>query len=92
MKARRSRGHSMDGLPLDVLGDFLVSNFIRPRSEVEPDRKKCNLCGKCQIICRRHAIYTNQKRKIWTFYPRRCNLCLECVSRCPNDALTVVKK
>ncbi len=92
MRARRGRGHSMDGLPLDVLGDLLVSNFFRPQSEVEADSKRCNLCGKCQSICARHAIFLDRKRKIWTFYPKRCNLCLECVNRCPTDALRIVRK
>lgn len=92
MRARHGRGHSMNGIPLEILEDFLVSNFIRPRGEVELDRKKCNLCGKCQLVCRRHAIFLDQKRKIWTLYPKRCNLCLECVSKCNADALTVVKK
>ncbi len=92
MRARRSRGHSIDGISSNVLGDLLVSNFFRPRSEVEANSKRCNLCGKCQAVCRRHAIFLDRKRKIWTFYPKRCNLCLECVSRCPTDALRVVRK
>lgn len=91
MRARHGRGHAVGGIPYEIF-DFIGSSLIRPRGEVEADRKKCNLCRKCQFECRRHAIYIDKKRKIWTLYPTRCNLCLHCVSKCPSDALTVVKK
>lgn len=91
MRARHGAGHAIGGLPYEIF-DFLGSSFTRPRGEVEPVGKKCNLCKKCQFECRRHAIYIDKKRKIWTLYPNRCNLCLRCVSKCPTNALTVVRK
>ena len=92
MRARRGRGHAMDGIALNVIGDFLATNLVRPRGEIEADKHKCNLCGKCQSVCARHAIYVNEKRRIWTLFPRRCNLCLQCMSKCPRDALKIVKR
>ena len=88
---RARRGYCNGGIPLDLIGQLIGSSLIRPRGEVEADRHRCNLCGKCQMICRRHAIFIDRKRRIWTLYPNRCNLCLECVSRCSNDALKIVK-
>ena len=63
MRARR--GHGNGGIPLDLIGQLIGSSLIRPRGEIEADRHRCNLCGKCQMICRKHAIFIDRKRRIW---------------------------
>ncbi len=90
LKARYRGGHG-GGLPLDLIGHFIAPYLIRPKGEISMDSHRCNLCGKCQMLCRRHAIYINRKRRIWTIYPNRCDLCLNCVSHCPKKALDVSK-
>lgn len=91
MRARHGGGHG-GGLPFDLIGQLIAPSLVRSRGELEVDRHACNLCGKCQMVCMRHAIYINRKRRIWTLYPNRCNLCLNCANRCPKRALNVVRK
>ena len=91
LRARHGGGHG-GGLPFDLIGQLIAPSLIRSRGELEIDRHACNLCGKCQMVCMRHAIYINRKRRIWTLYPNRCNLCLNCANRCPKRALDVVRK
>lgn len=89
MRTRNGMGHG-GGIPFDIIGQMIASSLIKPKGELEADKHKCNLCGKCQMICMRHAISINRKKRVWTLYPNRCNLCLQCAVKCPKNALDVV--
>jgi polyferredoxin len=68
------------------LGGFLslISRFSWFRGHV---RDSCRGCGVCTQICRMDAI--NQDGGI---APGDCNLCLDCLERCPDKAVSFVFK
>ncbi|MDR0900431.1 MAG: 4Fe-4S binding protein [Methanobrevibacter sp.] len=55
------------------------------------DKDKCTGCGECKEIC-------PKGQKIWTINKiahasnlEYCHVCTICASRCPEDAITVIR-
>ena len=92
MRGRYGRGHSSMGLDL---GMHLFSEFLRSshksRWRIGNDIQRCNLCGKCQVVCPVDAITVSLHNKTWTLNNRRCRQCLACVMKCPARCLDQVR-
>ncbi len=59
--------------------------------EIEIDPGKCSGCGLCVSMCPYKSIFQSERKTI----PYKCNLCggqPECVSICPNGALSLARK
>jgi MinD superfamily P-loop ATPase len=52
----------------------------------EIDKKKCNLCGKCDEICQFKAIVLIANTTVMTF-PEMCHSCGGCEKVCPENAI-----
>ncbi|MBA3017175.1 MAG: ATP-binding protein [Proteobacteria bacterium] len=52
----------------------------------EVDKKKCNLCGKCDEICQFKAIIVIANITVMTF-PELCHSCGGCEKVCPENAI-----
>ena len=54
------------------------------------DQEKCNLCGKCEVICHVNAITILDDKK--TTDAHKCIGCGLCVPRCPEDAIYMAQR
>lgn len=50
------------------------------------DKKKCIVCGTCELECRLHAIYLDKDIKFHVD-TKKCVSCGACANICPVDAI-----
>ena len=50
------------------------------------DKKKCIVCGTCELECRFHAISIGEDIK-FSIDPEKCVSCGACANVCPADAI-----
>ncbi len=67
-----------------------ITVFLKPMSyfslfRVTCDKDKCISCGKCRKVCPMQVDMTDNSRKREN--GTECILCMECVRKCPKDAL-----
>lgn len=67
-----------------------ITIFLKPMSRfsmlrVKCDTEKCVSCGKCQKVCPMNVDMTDNSRK--RVNGTECILCMECIERCPKEAL-----
>ena len=80
MSLLQGRRFCTDFCPVGI-GLGYLSNYSFYHIEIDPD--KCTSCGLCEEICRSSCI-KNVSRYVDN---TRCVRCLDCVARCPEDAI-----
>lgn len=67
--------------------------FFSPVDRLSPVRIKvndsCNQCGHCTAVCTSNVRVSEEVRDYGAVVDPGCMKCLDCVSACPNDALSV---
>ncbi|MBW1675891.1 MAG: 4Fe-4S binding protein [Deltaproteobacteria bacterium] len=54
------------------------------------DQKRCNGCGRCELICPQDVIRLNvEKKRAFIKYIRDCQCCFLCELECPQNAVYV---
>ncbi len=53
--------------------------------------ENCTGCGICRDVCTEHAIKMSSKMAYPEPISGKCTGCLNCVSECPFDAITVTQ-
>lgn len=67
-----------------------ITVFLKPMSyfsmvRVKCDKEKCVSCNKCKRVCPMNVDMTDNTRK--RANGTECILCMECIDKCPKDAL-----
>lgn len=58
---------------------------------IEVDKEKCNGCGECKEACPKGAKIWNVKDKAMATNLRFCHVCTICASKCPQQAIHVIR-
>jgi len=58
----------------------------------EVNSEKCNLCGKCELVCPTKAIKINNESKTVGFNHDECIVCVACEDVCPHKAINMTNK
>ncbi|MCJ7634373.1 4Fe-4S binding protein, partial [Candidatus Bathyarchaeota archaeon] len=61
---------------------------VRPVSKITVDRKKCNGCEKCIVVCPKHILMVDAG-KIKLVDDEKCNGCKQCKASCSKDAVQI---
>jgi len=68
--------------------------FFAPAEQVAPvrikvDKSKCEQCGHCTAVCTSNVRVHEEIREYGMVVDPGCMKCMDCVSVCPNDALSL---
>lgn len=58
---------------------------------IDVDEEKCTGCGICKESCPKGPKIWNVNQKAVATNLRYCHLCTICASKCPEDAITIVR-
>jgi flavodoxin/ferredoxin len=62
--------------------------FKKYKEQAGVDKKRCNSCGLCSLICPSDNIQMNE----YPEFAGKCSLCMRCYAMCPEYAITVKGK
>ncbi len=74
----------------DIIKPFGIKYYekLKKNMKIVPD--KCTNCNLCVSVCERKAWKSDNPMPI--FNPENCEFCLECVHKCPTEAIVFSKK
>jgi NAD-dependent dihydropyrimidine dehydrogenase PreA subunit len=58
---------------------------------IEVDQEKCTGCGECKEACPKGAKIWDIHQKAMATNLRFCHLCTICASKCPEQAISVIR-
>ncbi|WP_019849165.1 4Fe-4S binding protein [Desulfitobacterium sp. PCE1] len=87
------RGWCSFGCPIGTIQSlfYAIGSKLGFTYKLKYDSSKCNGCGSCIKACSMWSITKTDQGKGISVSPYSCNVCLDCVAVCPQEALSYSK-